>query len=69
MKTKRIEPKENSKKKIKKKEKTKMTDMVNIQEILITSLKDRNIFHSEADFQHHLAWHIHTELQNPQLRL
>ncbi len=43
--------------------------MVNIQEILITSLKDRNIFHSEADFQHHLAWHIHTELQNPQLRL
>ncbi len=46
-----------------------MTEMVNIQEILITSLKDRNIFHSEADFQHHLAWHIHTELQNPQLRL
>lgn len=43
--------------------------MANIQEILTTCLKDRNIFHSEADFQHHLAWCIHTELQNPELRL
>ena len=41
----------------------------NIQEILKISLKDRNVFHSEADFQHHLAWCIHTELQDSKLRL
>lgn len=43
--------------------------MINIQEILIASLQKRNIFHSEADFQHHLAWYIHTELKNIELRL
>ena len=43
--------------------------MINIQKILTTSLKDRSIFHSEADFQHHLAWCIHTELKNSELRL
>lgn len=43
--------------------------MTNIQEILIAALKERSIFHSEADFQHHFAWWIHTKLENAELRL
>ena len=31
--------------------------------------KGRQIFHSEADFQHALAWHIHKKLKNCQVRL
>jgi len=43
--------------------------MIDIQNILIAALAERGIFHSEADFQHHLAWRIHRELDNPELRL
>ena len=31
--------------------------------------RDRPIFHSEADFQHALAWHIHEALPDCQVRL
>ena len=43
--------------------------MKDINNILIASLHDRCIFHSEADFQHHLAWRIHQEIENAKLRL
>ncbi|WP_424947002.1 hypothetical protein [Candidatus Spongiihabitans sp.] len=43
--------------------------MINIKEILICALKKRCVFHSEADFQHHLAWWIHKKLDNAELRL
>ncbi|WP_323885661.1 hypothetical protein [Aeromonas veronii] len=32
---------------------------MDIHQILTTALNKRSIFHSEADFQHHLAWEIH----------
>ena len=31
--------------------------------------KSRPIFHSEADFQHALAWHVHNMMPNSQVRL
>ena len=36
---------------------------MDIPQILIEALNKRNIFHSEADFQHHLAWEIHHHIQ------
>ncbi len=33
---------------------------MDIHQILISALNKRDIFHSEADFQHHLAWEIHS---------
>ena len=43
--------------------------MINIKTILTSSLRERCIFHSEADFQHHLAWHIHKDVKTAKLRL
>ena len=37
---------------------------------LMGSLADmRKVFHSEADFQHSLAWHIHQAMPESQVRL
>ena len=37
---------------------------------LMRSLADtRKVFHSEADFQHALAWHIHEAMPESQIRL
>ena len=37
---------------------------------LLTQLADsRKVFHSEADFQHALAWHIHQTMRKSQIRL
>ena len=46
-----------------------MRFMLNITEIMKNLAKDRPIFHSEADFQHALAWHIHKKRKNCQVRL
>lgn len=46
-----------------------MRFMLNIAEIMKDLAKGRPIFHSEADFQHALAWHIHKKLKNCQVRL
>ena len=35
----------------------------------MAALQERCVFHSEADFQHHLAWHIHNELGHGEIRL
>jgi len=43
--------------------------MIDIQNIMTISLSERCIFHSEADFQHHLAWQIHREFEDAELRL
>jgi hypothetical protein len=36
--------------------------MIEVNEILATLAKRRPIFHSEADFQHSLAWEIHQKI-------
>ena len=46
-----------------------MRFMLNITEIMKDLAKGRPIFHSEADFQHALAWEIHKERKNCQVRL
>ena len=43
--------------------------MINFEKTLRQCLSVRNIFHSEADFQHHLAWHTHLELKDAEIRL
>jgi len=43
--------------------------MKDINSILEASLGERSVFHSEADFQHHLAWTIHKELVDSKMRL
>ena len=40
-----------------------------IHEIMRNLRKHRRIFHSEADFQHALAWQIHTDFPDCQIRL
>lgn len=40
-----------------------------IDNIIKELAKERPIFHSEADFQHALAWLIHKKLDNPSVRL
>jgi len=42
---------------------------MNIKNILTASLEKRCIFHSEADFQHHLAWLIHESSKAAKIRL
>ena len=42
---------------------------MDIQKILIEALKLRNIFHSEADFQHHFAWAIQNAYKSAEIRL
>ena len=46
-----------------------MRFMLEITELMKSLSKIRPIFHSEADFQHALAWHIHKERKNCQVRL
>ena len=36
--------------------------MVSIEALLATLAGSRKVFHSEADFQHALAWQIHDSL-------
>ncbi|RFU63083.1 hypothetical protein [Bacillus sp. V59.32b] len=43
--------------------------MKHVLSILTTLSNERPIFHSEADFQHALAWEIHKENTNNKLRL
>lgn len=43
--------------------------MLNITELLTSLAESRKVFHSEADFQHALAWHIHQSTPKPQVRL
>jgi len=42
---------------------------LNIVGLMKDLARDRPIFHSEADFQHALAWHIHEAIPDCQVRL
>ena len=42
---------------------------MNIRTLLTDLAKTRKVFHSEADFQHALAWHIHKDMRDSQIRL
>ena len=43
--------------------------MVSIEALLATLAGSRKVFHSEADFQHALAWQIHEAMPDNQVRL
>lgn len=43
--------------------------MLSMKNIIEEALKERPIFHSEADFQHHLAWHIRLHNEGAKVRL
>ena len=43
--------------------------MLNIRELLMEMAESRKVFHSEADFQHSLAWRIHQTKPESQIRL
>ena len=43
--------------------------MLDISGLLIGLAQSRKVFHSEADFQHALAWHIHEAMPKSQIRL
>lgn len=43
--------------------------MIEIREVLSSLARQRPIFHSEADFQHALAWEIHQKLPFASIRL
>lgn len=43
--------------------------MLNVTKLLKSLALDRPVFHSEADFQHSLAWHIHEVGLDPRVRL
>ena len=43
--------------------------MLDIRCLLTQLAESREVFHSEADFQHALAWHIHQSLSKSQVRL
>ena len=43
--------------------------MVSIEALLATLAGSRRVFHSEADFQHALAWQIHEAMPESQVRL
>ena len=43
--------------------------MLDIKSLLTGLAKNRKVFHSEADFQHALAWHIHQTMPKSQIRL
>ena len=43
--------------------------MLDIRCLLTQLAESRKVFHSEADFQHALAWHIHQTMQKSQIRL
>ncbi len=42
---------------------------ISIQKLMSNLSKHRRIFHSEADFQHALAWQIHTDFPDCEIRL
>ena len=42
---------------------------INFSEILNCALTARSIFHSEGDFQHHLAWYLRVHLERVRVRL
>ena len=43
--------------------------MLNIHYLMESLSTQRPVFHSEADFQHALAWHIHEKMPDSQIRL
>ncbi len=43
--------------------------MVDVPDIMATLAKERPLFHSEADFQHTMAWEIHCRLPDTSVRL
>lgn len=43
--------------------------MLNLTKLMRDLARDRPVFHSEADFQHALAWRIHAERLDPRIRL
>ena len=43
--------------------------MLDIRGLLTNLTESREVFHSEADFQHALAWHIHQTMPKSQIRL
>lgn len=43
--------------------------MSNVTRLMADLARDRPVFHSEADFQHALAWRIHTEVLDAGIRL
>ena len=43
--------------------------MLDIKGLLTGLTESRKVFHSEADFQHALAWHIHQTMPESQIRL
>ena len=43
--------------------------MLNIQDLMNALARDRPVFHSEADFQHALAWRIHEAIPDCECRL
>ena len=43
--------------------------MLDIRCLLTQLAESRKVFHSEADFQHALAWHIHQTMPKSQVRL
>ncbi len=44
-------------------------DMLDIDGLMRSLANTRKVFHSEADFQHALAWHIHQAMPESQVRL
>ena len=44
-------------------------DVFGINNLLTELAESRKVFHSEADFQHALAWHIHQTMPESQIRL
>ncbi len=43
--------------------------MIDLESLFVDLAKGRPIFHSEADFQHELAWQIHASDQSSEVRL
>jgi hypothetical protein len=43
--------------------------MLNVDDLLTGLAKERPVFHSEADFQHSLAWQLHLQYPTAQIRL
>ncbi len=43
--------------------------MLNVDDLLARLAKERPVFHSEADFQHSLAWRLHLQYPTAQIRL
>lgn len=43
--------------------------MIDLNRLMVDLAKRRPVFHSEADFQHELAWQIHLSGQSSELRL